>query len=169
MGEDEVRNRKKALSPKEMDKLYNKHSTDKETDATNKAAEQKAHMRDIQNNMPSYVLLGLTVAVLLLTIGQTFHEEPSEEQSHCSTLGIKRMCKNDEITVGYEKAKAETSGDALAEVEEAYKTLSNPKLRRTYDRATPATREDLYYKAVKYIGKENDGLTWQTVSSGKNS
>merc|ERR1712054_734501 len=106
--------------------------------------------------------------VILLTIGGSFHEEPSEEQSHYTTLGIKRMCKSEEITIGYEKAKSETSGDTLADVEEAYKTLSNPRLRRTYDRATPATREDLYYKAVKYIGK-NDGLSWQAVSSGKTS
>ena len=54
----------------------------------------------------------------------------------------------------------EASGDALSEVEEAFKTLSNPRQRRTYDRATPASREDLYYKAVKYIGK-NDGQSWQ--------
>jgi len=122
----------------------------------------------IQNNLPTYILLGLAVAVVLLTIGQTFHEEPSEEQSHYATLGIKRMCKSEEIQTGYEKAKGELSGDSLAEVEEAYKVLSNPRQRRTYDRATPATREDLYYKAVKYIGK-NDGLAWATVASGKTS
>jgi len=30
----------------------------------------------IQNNLPTYILLGLAVAVVLLTIAQTFHEEP---------------------------------------------------------------------------------------------
>jgi len=169
MGEDEVRNRKKsAMSPKEQDALFAKYSDAKESDATTKEAEKKAQFRDIQNNLPTYILLGLAVAVVLLTIGQTFHEEPSEEQSHYATLGIKRMCKSEEIQTGYEKAKGELSGDSLAEVEEAYKVLSNPRQRRTYDRATPATREDLYYKAVKYIGK-NDGLAWATVASGKTS
>ena len=61
----------------------------------------------IQNNLPTYILLGLAVAVVLLTIGQSFHEEPSEEQSHYMTLGIKRMCKSEEIQTGYEKAKSE--------------------------------------------------------------
>jgi len=169
MGEDELRNRKKVLSPKAQEGLFNKYSDSKESDDnTKKEAEKKAQIRDIQNNLPTYILLGLAVAVVLLTIGQTFHEEPSEEQSHYMTLGIKRMCKSEEIQSGYEKAKSELSGDALAEVEEAYKVLSNPRQRRTYDRATPATREDLYYKAVKYIGK-NDGLAWATVASGKSS
>merc|ERR1712072_166206 len=35
----------------------------------------------------------------------------------------------------------------------------------SYDRATPATREELYYKAVKYIGK--DGVDWEQVKNGK--
>jgi hypothetical protein len=53
----------------------------------------------------------------------------------------------------------------MGEVEEAFKVLNNPRSRRTYDRGTPATREELYYKAVKYIGK--DGEDWKTVAAGK--
>jgi len=170
MGDDGLTKRKAAtkLSPKEMDNLFSKHAGSKTDEATSKEQKSKTAMRDMQDKAPTYVLLALAVAVVLLTIGGSFHEEPSEEQSHYTTLGIKRMCKSEEISIGYEKAKQETSGDTLADVEEAYKTLSNPRLRRTYDRATPATREDLYYKAVKYIGK-NDGLSWQAVSSGKTS
>merc|ERR1711988_38087 len=170
MGDDGLTKRKAAakLSPKEMESLFTKQMGSKTDEATTKEQKSKTAMRDMQDKAPSYVLLGLAVMVILLTIGGSFHEEPSEEQSHYTTLGIKRMCKSEEITIGYEKAKSETSGDTLADVEEAYKTLSNPRLRRTYDRATPATREDLYYKAVKYIGK-NDGLSWQAVSSGKTS
>jgi hypothetical protein len=156
------------MSPKDMDKLFSTYADTKQTEEVSKEQKSKNMMRDLQDKAPTYVLMGLAIAVVLLTIGGTFHEEPSEEQSHYTTLGIKRMCKAEEISTGYEKAKKETSGDALADVEEAYKTLSNPRLRRTYDRATPATREDLYYKAVKYIGK-NDGLSWQAVSSGKTS
>jgi len=151
-----------------MDDLFSKYADTKETEETTKEQKSKTMMRDLQDKAPTYVLMALAIAVVLLTIGGTFYEEPSEEQSHYQTLGIKRMCKGEEITTGYEKAKKETSGDALADVEEAYKTLSNPRLRRTYDRATPASREELYYKAVKYIGK-NDGLSWQAVSSGKTS
>merc|ERR1711966_352993 len=168
MGEDGVTQRKsaKALSPKQMDDLFSTYADGKK--GTDKAPDSKMKMKEVQDKAPTYVFIGLVVAVVRLTIGGTFHEEPSEEQSHYSTLGIKRMCKAEEISVGYEKAKKELSGDALADVEEAYKTLSNPRLRRTYDRATPASREDLYYKALKYIGK-NDGLSWQAVSSGKTS
>merc|ERR1711904_25693 len=48
-----------------------------------------------------------------------------------------------------------------------YKVLSNPRSRRTYDRATPATREELYYKAVKAISKSGEGLQWSAVANGK--
>lgn len=148
--------------------MFSNYASNKQASEESKEQKNKTMMRDLQEKAPTYLLLGLTIAVVLLTIGGTFHEEPSEEQSHYTTLGIKRMCKSEEIQVGYEKAKQEVSGDALEEVEAAYKTLNNPRQRKTYDRATPATREDLYYKAVKYIGK-NDGLSWQTVSSGKTS
>jgi len=169
MGDTELKKRKSNnLSPKEIDNLFEKFSDNKQNEAKEEGNQSKTMMRDLQDKAPTYILFGLALAVVLLTIGGTFHEEPTEEQSHYMTLGIKRMCKSEEIEVGYEKAKLEVSGDALSEVEEAFKTLSNPRQRRTYDRATPASREDLYYKAVKYIGK-NDGQSWQTVSSGKES
>jgi len=168
MGEDGVTQRKsaKALSPKQMDDLYSTYADGKKGDG--KAPDNKMKTKELQDKAPTYVFIGLVVAVVLLTIGGTFHEEPAEEQSHYSTLGIKRMCKSDEIAISYNKLKQELSGDTLDEVEEAHKILSNPKHRRTYDRATPATREELYYKAVQYIGK-SEGLAWKDVASGKNS
>ena len=59
----------------------------------------------LQSNGPVYVFIALAVAVLLLSIGGTFYEEPLEDQSHYMTLGIKRMCKADEIKLAYEKLK----------------------------------------------------------------
>jgi len=161
-------NAQKPLSKSDMDTMFTKYADDQETEEAQQESEKKTKMRDLQDKAPTYVLMGLAVAVVLLTIGGTFYEEPTEDQSHYNTLGIKRMCKSDEIEVGYEKAKSETSGDALADVEEAFKALSNPRTRRTYDRATPATRDEQYYKAVQYIGRESE-LMWSTVASGKNS
>jgi len=156
---------KTAPSPKQVDAMFQEYGSKKDSGEK----DSKAQMRELQDNLPTYVFIGLVVAVVLLTIGGMFHEEPTDEQSHYMTLGIKRMCKSDEIAVAYNKLKLEVSGDTLEEVEEAYKTLSNPKTRRTYDRATPASREDLYYKAVDYIGSNNEGLEWKEVSAGKMS
>merc|ERR1712167_405811 len=90
MGEDEVRKRKtNVMSPKDMDNLFSKYADTKQNEETTKEHKSKSMMRDLQDKAPTYVLMALAVAVVLLTIGGTFHEEPSEEQSHYSTLGIK--------------------------------------------------------------------------------
>merc|ERR1711988_1711130 len=164
---DELRKRKSAgMSSKQLDELYDKYQQT-EGEETTKKEQNKNMMRDIQERGPTYVFMGLCIAVVLLTIGGSFHDEPTEDQSHYQTLGIKRMCKPDEIKIAYDKLSKELSGDSLDEVKEAYKVLSNPRSRRTYDRATPATREELYYKAVKAISKSGEGLQWSAVANGK--
>jgi len=166
----DLRKRKSAgtatLSGKAMDDIYANY-VEKKGDEVTKKDQRKNMMQDLQEKGPTYVFVALCIAVVLLTIGGSFHEEPTEDQSHYTTLGVKRMSKADEVKVAYDKLSKELSGDALDEVKDAYKVLSNPRTRRTYDRATPATREELYYKAVKYIGKAGD-LQWRTVTSGKN-
>merc|ERR1712072_1518876 len=154
-----MRQRKGAMSDKEFEKIVSSHIATKGDEVTKKE-QQKNMMRDLQEKGPTYVFIGLCVAVVLLTIGGSFHDEPTEDQSHYATLGIKRMCKPEEIKVAHDKLSKELSGDALDEVKEAYKVLSNPRQRRTYDRATPATREELYYKAVKAISKGEGTLQW---------
>jgi hypothetical protein len=163
-----MRQRKGAMSDKEFEKIVSSHIATKGDEVTKKE-QQKNMMRDLQEKGPTYVFIGLCVAVVLLTIGGSFHEEPAEDQSHYSTLGIKRMCKPDEIKIAHDKLIKELSGDSLEEVKEAFKVLSNPRQRRTYDRATPATREELYYKpgAIQYIAKGDGGLQWSSVANGK--
>lgn len=59
----------------------------------------------LKDNGPTYIFIGLVLAVTLLSIGGTFHEEPSDEQSHYTTLGLKRMSKPNEIDVAIAKLK----------------------------------------------------------------
>lgn len=166
MSTEDLRKRKSTgLSKKQEDDIFASF-VEKKGEETTKKEESKNMMKKLQDQGPTYVFAALCVAVVLLTIGGSFYEEPQEEQSHYTTLGIKRMCKADEIKISYDKLTKEVSGDNLDEVKDAYKTLSNPRSRRTYDRATPATREELYYKAVKYIGESGD-LQWSAVASGK--
>jgi len=102
----------------------------------------------------------LAVGTVLLTVGSALHEEAAEDdQTHYESLGVKRMAKSSEIEVAYaqlvEQKVERLSEDKMSLVEEAYKVLSSPQSRRTYDRTTPATLNELYYKQIEYLTSDN--------------
>jgi len=104
---------------------------------------------------------------VLLTFGSAFYEEVADEDmSHYDTLGVKRMGKGQEIQIAYDKLKSlETSEEKLENIEEAFKVLNNPQKRRVYDRSTPATRDELYYKGMTYLNADN--YQEQVINSAK--
>jgi len=106
---------------------------------------------------PMLLFTGLALATVLLTMGSAFHEEVSDdENTHYEALGVKRMAKAIEIEVAYEKLlKIETNEERLIQIEEAYKIIHSPQSRRTYDRGTQATRDDLYYRQIESLTQDN--------------
>merc|ERR1712199_54390 len=113
MGESEMRQRKSAnMSEKQMDQMFSNYVEGKQEEVTKKEQNKKM-INELQDKGPTYVFVALCVAVVLLTIGGSFHDEPTEDRSHYTTLGIKRMSKADEVKVAYDKLSKELSGDAL--------------------------------------------------------
>eukprot|EP00656_Telonema_subtile_P015643 TRINITY_DN1822_c0_g1_i1.p1 TRINITY_DN1822_c0_g1~~TRINITY_DN1822_c0_g1_i1.p1 ORF type:complete len:540 (-),score=167.35 TRINITY_DN1822_c0_g1_i1:258-1877(-) len=71
-------------------------------------------------------------------------------------LGLKRMAAPTEIQIARDRLlELESNVDKRSDIEDAFNTLSNPRSRRSYDRSTPAQRDDLYYKGITYLTSDN--------------
>lgn len=150
----------------ELDKLVESHIKQKHAEAeaapsnANVKSAAKSAWKDFERRGPMVLFILLAIGTVLLTVGSALYEEAGEDdQTHYEALGVKRMAKSTEIEVAYaqlvEQKVERLSEDKMNLVEEAYKVLSTPQTRRTYDRTTPATLNELYYKQIEYLTADN--------------
>merc|ERR1712195_8486 len=127
-----------------------------EEEKTNKQ-KYKGLMKDVTTYGPMVLLASFAVLVVILTLGQSFmYDDGPEDENFYNVLGIKRMATPGEIQIARDGLmEIESNVDKRSDIEDAFTSLSNPRSRRSYDRSTPANRDDLYYKGITYLTSEN--------------
>merc|ERR1719174_1010221 len=152
-----ARSRKAFKTSAQLDEAFdNFKSQQSEEEKTNKQ-KMKGFMKDVQNYGPVVLLSVFALFVIILVFGQSFvYEDGPEDENFYNVLGIKRMATPAEIQVAKDKLfHLETDAHKRSDIEDAFNTLSNPRSRRSYDRSTPAGRDDLYYKGITYLTQDN--------------
>merc|ERR1711935_342676 len=155
-----ARNRKKFQTAAQLDEAFDNFKAGQKDEDTEKSGKQKmkGFMKDVSTYGPMVMLCLFAATVLLLTISESLsmYDDSPEEENYYNVLGIKRMAKQSEIQVSHDKLmETESRENKRNDIEEAFATLSNPRSRRSYDRSTPASRDDLYYKGITYLTSEN--------------
>jgi len=153
-----ARSRKAFKTAAQLDEAFDNYKSQQgeEKEKSNKQ-KMKGFMKDVQNYGPMVLLAAFAVFVIILIFGQSFvYEEGPEDENFYNVLGIKRMATPSEIQVAKDKLFAiETDANKKSDIQDAFNTLSNPRSRRSYDRSTPAARDDLYYKGITYLTQDN--------------
>lgn len=155
-----ARNRKKFQTAAQLDEAFDNYKAGQKDEDADKTGKQKmkGFMKDVSTYGPMVMLCLFAGTVMLLTISQSLsmYDDSPEEENYYNILGIKRMSKQSEIQVAHDKLmETESNENKRNDIEEAFSTLSNPRSRRSYDRSTPASRDDLYYKGITYLTAEN--------------
>jgi len=153
-----ARSHKKFQTAAQLDEAFDKFKQQggEEEEKTNKQ-KYKGLMKDVTTYGPMVLLASFAVLVVILTLGQSFmYDDGPEDENFYNVLGIKRMATPGEIQIARDGLmEIESNVDKRSDIEDAFTSLSNPRSRRSYDRSTPANRDDLYYKGITYLTSEN--------------